>query len=89
MLNWFKLPKKIISLLSLLSECFEDIIIGDDVIKITLNKKVIIDQTEDVIVSSKKSIIFKANKIYTNPIKISAIPIEELDGLTNVQENIE
>lgn len=89
MLNWIKLPKKIFSLLSVLSECFEEILIGDDFIKITLNKRVIIDQGGDIIINSKKSITFNANKLYANPIKISAISAEDLEKLNNVQETTE
>lgn len=86
MLNWIKLPKKIFSLLSVLSECFEEILISDDFIKISLNKRVIIDQEEDTVINSKKSIVFNANKIFANPIKISAISVEDLEKLNNVQE---
>jgi len=89
MLNWIKLPKKIFNLLSILSECFEEIQIGESFIKITLNKRVIIDQGEDVIINSKKLIIFNASKIYANPIKISAISTEDLEKLNNVQETTE
>lgn len=69
-------------LFSAMSECFEEINIGDDAVEIKLNKKVIVNSDKLIILNTEESIILNASKLLRfKPAKISGIDQNELNEL--------
>jgi hypothetical protein len=82
----FKTPKKVLDLLNLLSECFEEINFTNEAVEIKLNKKLILKNSKAICMNSDSVIILNTNKLYLNPVKFSAISKEELDNYNDVEK---
>lgn len=88
MLNPFKVIKvqyKMFQLFSAMSECFDEINIGEKTVEIKLSKKIIINSKDIISLNCEDSIILNSAKLLRfKPVKISGIDLDELNKVNEV-----
>ncbi len=84
LINWIRnkitVQKKLHDLLLLLTDCFEEINIGEESVEIKLNKRLVFKNSESISFNSESVIILSAKKtLHFSPAKMSTISSEDLE----------